>query len=66
MGNKSVDDFLYTLSQKLNKSWVTESWGKSMDLVGGIRLNYIPIATSGDYTSIEIIINDVKYKIRLE
>lgn len=37
-----------------------------MDLVGGIRLNYIPIATSGDYTSIEIIINDVKYKIRLE
>lgn len=33
LGNKSVDDFLYTLSQKLNKSWVTESWGKSMDLV---------------------------------
>ena len=37
-----------------------------MDLVKGIRLNYIPIATRCDYASIEIIINDVKYKIRLE
>ena len=37
-----------------------------MDLVGGIRLNYIPIATRGDYTSIERSINDVKYKIRLK
>lgn len=66
LAGRSVDNFLYTISQYIGGSWQNTSWGKLLQLSPNVKLSFYPISTSNTGPTIDIQIDGLSFKIRLQ
>ncbi|MBK9107217.1 MAG: hypothetical protein IPM92_02250 [Saprospiraceae bacterium] len=66
LGNNSIDDLLNKLALKFGKNWKDFSWGKMIDNIPGVIIKYYPMDSSFNSPAIEIIVNGISFKIRIQ
>jgi hypothetical protein len=66
LGSRSVEEFLTTLASRLGNVWQDFSWGKSLEISPNFKLSFYPISTSNSGPTIQIELNGVFFKIRLQ
>ncbi len=64
LGGKSVDEFSDLIALKLGKTWMPSGTAKFID-ISPVRNNFYPSSFSGGVPTIQIILNDINFKIRL-
>jgi hypothetical protein len=66
LGNKSVQEFLTTLEGHLGILWQNTRWGKYLEITPSLKLSFYPVDGSFGSPAIQIELNSVKFKIRLQ
>jgi hypothetical protein len=66
LGNRTVQEFLTTLEGHLGVLWQNTTWGKYLEISPTFKLSFYPVDGSFGSPAIQIELNGVKFKIRLQ